>query len=322
MKQNTTGTGVGRHNRHRLGEQGLPYMLTLPSLLVVFGVLIIPILYSLFLSVHNLVLSSRTYEFVGLNHYIEMFKDSSFLNSIWRTLVFTVLSVAAEMVFGIAVALVLNQEFKGRGFVRGLMILPWALPGVVNAIMWQWIFNANYGVVNGLLLQLGLIDSYQVWLAKPNTAFFCVWLANVWKETPYVVLLTIAALANIPKDLYEAAAIDGSNPWKSFWKITLPTIKPVVLILLITKTIWALQTFDLVFIMTKGGPMAMTEFIAYYIQKTSFKFLKFGYGSAMSYTVSMICFALTFVYIKVFMGDDDKEKKLPWRKRRKEKYTL
>lgn len=322
MKQAATGIGREKSRRYTLSDKSLPHLLTLPSLLIVFGVLIIPILYSLYLSVHDLVFNSRTYEFVGLEHYTTMLTDPSFLNSIWQTIKFTVLSVAAEMVFGIAVALVLNQEFKGRGFVRGLMILPWALPGVVNAIMWQWIFNANYGALNGLLLQLGLIDKYQVWLAKPDTAFFCVWLANVWKETPYVVLLTIAALANIPKDLYEAAAIDGSNPWKSFWKITLPTIKPVVLILLITKTIWALQTFDLVYIMTKGGPMALTEFIAFYIQKTSFKFLKFGYGSAMSYTVSMICFALTLVYIKVFMSDDDQEKKMSWRKRRKEKYTV
>lgn len=306
--------GIGSHRRLALSEKRLPYLLTLPSLLTIFGVLIIPILYSLFLSVHNLVFSSRTYEFVGLKHYIAMFSDKSFLNSIWQTLVFTVLSVAAEMVLGVGVALVLNQEFKGRGFVRGLMILPWALPGVVNAIMWQWIFNANYGVFNALLTQLGVIDSYQVWLAKPTSAFICVWVANVWKETPYVVLLTIAALANISRDLYEAAAIDGSNAWKSFWKITLPSIRSVIVILLITKTIWALQTYDLVYIMTKGGPMGATEFIAYYIQKTSFKFLKFGYGSAMSYTVSMICFALTYVYIKVFMGNDDAQKK-PFRRR-------
>ena len=146
--------GIGSHRRLALSEKRLPYLLTLPSLLTIFGVLIIPILYSLFLSVHNLVLSSRTYEFVGLKHYIAMFSDKSFLNSIWQTLVFTVLSVAAEMVLGVGVALVLNQEFKGRGFVRGLMILPWALPGVVNAIMWQWIFNANYGVFNALLTQL------------------------------------------------------------------------------------------------------------------------------------------------------------------------
>ncbi len=303
-------------------QEKLPYILSFPSLLIVFGVLIIPILYSLFLSVHDLVLSSRTYNFVGLEHYVSMLHDSAFLSSIKMTLIFTIISVAAEMVIGIAVALVLNQEFVGRGFVRGLMILPWALPGVVNAIMWQWIFNSNYGALNGLLTQLGVIDKYQVWLAKPDSAFICVLVANIWKETPYVVLLAIAALANISKELYEAAAIDGASSWKSFWKITLPLIRPVVLILLITKTIWALQTFDLVYIMTKGGPMGVTEFIAFYIQKTSFKFLKFGYGSAMSYTVFMICFALTMVYIKCFMGQDDEGGKKNRRIRGKEREVL
>ncbi len=303
--------------RHSLTDPRLPRLLTLPSMLVIFGVLIIPILYSLFLSFHNLVLSTGEYEFVGFKHYISMFSDPAFYNSVGLTLLFTVLTVSAEIVFGVAIALVLNQEFHGRGFVRGLMILPWALPTVVNAIMWQWIFNANYGVFNALLTQLGIIDQYQVWLGKPVSAFVCVLVANIWKETPYVVLLTIAALANISKDLYEAASIDGSNPWQSFWKITLPLIKPVVLILLITKTIWALQTFDLVYIMTKGGPMAITEFITYFIQKTSFKFLKFGYGSAMSYVLSMICFALTYAYIKIFMGHEDGEARLPRKERRK-----
>jgi len=168
MKRDATGAGLNNPNRRILSDKNLPHLLILPTLLIVFGVLIIPIVYSLFLSVHNLVLSSRTYEFVGLQHFIEMFKDQSFLNSMWQTLKFTILSVAAEMVFGIAVALVLNQEFWGRGFVRGLMILPWALPGVVNAIMWQWIFNANYGVFNGLLLQLALSKNIRCGLLSPT----------------------------------------------------------------------------------------------------------------------------------------------------------
>lgn len=305
-----------RPPRHSLANPALPRLLTLPSMLIIFGVLVVPILYALFLSFHDLELSTGDYAFVGLKHYLSMFTDASFRTSIGLTLLFTVLTVSAEIVLGIALALVLNQEFKGRGLVRGLMILPWALPSVVNAIMWQWIFNANYGVLNALLAQLGVIKDYQVWLGKPASAFLCVLFANIWKETPYVVLLTIAALANISRDMYESAAIDGSSPWHSFWKITLPLIKPVVLILLITKTIWALQTFDLVYIMTKGGPMAITEFVTYYIQKTSFKFLKYGYGSAMSYVLSMVCFALTYAYIRIFMGRDGEDAKRSRRERR------
>lgn len=302
---------------HVLSDKNLPGLLAAPSIVIIFGVLIVPILYSLILSINNLDLKTHSLHFAGLTHYAFMLSDASFYQSVGLTLLFTVVTVSVEIVLGVAVALVLNQEFKGRGFVRGLMILPWALPTVVNAIMWKWIFNANYGVFNALLTQLGIIDSYRVWLGQPKSAFICVLAANIWKETPYVVLLTIAALANISKDLYEAASIDGSTAWKSFWRITLPLIKPVILILLITKTIWALQTFDLVYIMTAGGPMGVTEFITFFIQKTTFKFLKFGYGSAMSYTLSMICFLLTFLYIKIFVGRDEERISRKERRRRR-----
>lgn len=286
-------------------DRYLPQILVTPSTLIIFGVLVFPIVYALFMSVNDMNIAKRTYEFIGLENYKTMFTDKYFKNAITQTLLFTVLTVAAEIGIGVAVALVLNQEFKGRGFVRGLMILPWALPSVVNAVMWKWIFNGNYGVLNALLTNIGILDSYYVFLGKPVSAFVCVLIANIWKETPYVVLLTIAALANIPADLYEAAQIDGANSWKSFWRITLPMIRPVILILTITKTIWALQTFDLVFIMTAGGPVNVTQFIAFFIHKTSFKFQKFGYGSAMSFTLSLVCFFLTYLYIKVFMGKDD-----------------
>ena len=282
----------------------LPIILITPSMLIIFGVLIFPIVYSLVLSFNNLVIKDNTMEWVGLKNYADMFADANWRFSVKQTLIFTVISVFCEIVIGVGVALVLNKEFKGRGFVRGIMILPWALPGVVNAIMWKWIFNANYGAFNALMMQLGFIDKYQAWLATPKSAFICVLVANIWKETPYVVLLTIAALANIDKGLYEAASIDGANGWKSFWTITLPLIKPVLLILLITKTIWALQTYDLVYLMTAGGPMGYTEFLTYMIQKNSFKYLKWGYGSAMAFTLSVICFIMTLIYIKVFMGDD------------------
>ena len=276
-----------------------------PSSLIIFGVLFIPIAYALFMSFNNLRLSDRSYEFVGLKNYAQMFSDQNFMKSAGTTLLFTLLTVTAEIVLGVGVALVLSKQFKGRGFVRGLMILPWALPTVVNAIMWKWIFNANYGVFNAIMLKIGAIDRYQVWLGQPVSAFICVLAANIWKETPYVVLLTIAALATIPEDIYEAGKIDGANGWCAFWKITLPLIKPVVLILAITKTIWALQTFDLVYIMTVGGPMGATEFLTFLIHKNAFKFQKFGYSTAMSFTLSLLCFFLTYLYIKLFMGRED-----------------
>lgn len=279
-------------------KRTLVVLLVLPSLIVIFGVLLYPILYSFYMSLSKINFAARTSSLTGFENYARMLQDKYFLNSISITIYFTVITVFSEIVLGVAMALVLNQDFKGRGFVRGIMILPWALPTVVNAIMWKWIFNPNYGALNALLMQFHLIDKYQIWLGKPFSALNCMIFANVWKETPYVVLLTIAALSNIPTDLYESARVDGANKWRSFWSITLPIIKPVILILIVTKTIWAIQTFDLVYILTAGGPASGTELITYFIHKNTFKFLKFGYGAAMSYTLTLITFLLSIMYIK------------------------
>jgi multiple sugar transport system permease protein len=276
----------------------LVYFLVLPSLLIVFSVMLYPLLYALNVSFHKIEFATRTSTWMGISNYSQMFKDKLFLNSIRITGIFTFATVFLEIALGIAIALVLNQKFMFRGFVRGIMILPWALPGVVNGIMWKWIYNPNYGALNAMLSQLHIIDTYQVWMGKAFSALLAIIVADIWKETPYVVLLTIAALSNISAEIYEAARVDGAGPWKAFWKITLPLLKPVLLVLAITKTIWAIQSFDLVYIMTGGGPGSGTETITYYIYKTTFKFLQFGYGTAMAYFVSFITFALAFVYIK------------------------
>lgn len=287
------------------GGKRLGYSLLLPTFIVFVAVLLYPILYSFAMSLSNVNIKDRTLEFTGLANYARLFSDTYFQASIVRTLLFTLISVAAEICLGLGIAVVLNKEFKGRGFVRGVMILPWALPSVVNAVMWTWIFDGNYGALNALLTQLGLIDSYRVWLGSSTSAFASMLFANIWKETPYVVLLTIAALANVNKTLYESARVDGAGSIRTFFRITLPIIRPVVIILTITKSIWAIQTFDLVYILTSGGPAASTELIAYYIYKTTFKFNNFGYASVMSYVLSMVTFLLTFLYIKFLSRDNE-----------------
>ena len=286
-------------------QRHLGPLLASPAILVVIGVLLLPVAYALATSFSSVAASDHSLSFNGLANYAKMFSDKYFRNSLKLTVIFTIVTVFAEIVLGVAVAVVLNKEFVGRGFVRGVMILPWALPSVVNAVMWKWIFHANYGALNALLSQLGLIDKYRLWLGTPRSAFWCVVVANIWKETPYVVLLTIAALSNISSDYYEAARVDGSNGWKSFWKITLPLIRPVVMILTITKTIWALQTFDLIHIMTGGGPASGTELMSVYIHKNTFKYLDFGYGAAMSFVLMLVCLVLTVLYIRIFMENPD-----------------
>jgi len=301
-----------KREREPFFERHLGPILITPSTVIIFGILFIPIFYALYMSLNRISFrgADTIYKFAGIRNFVNLFTiDPWFKSSFVTTILFVVLTVATEIVIGVAAALVLNKKFHGRGFVRGLMILPWAMPTVVNAVMWKWIFNAEYGAANGLLMKLGIIKTGIAWLGSPKMAFFSIFLANVWKETPYVILLAIAALSTIPDDLYEAASIDGAGGWKAFWRITLPMIKPVLLILLITKTIWAFQTFDLVAIMTSGGPQNATNLLSYYIHFVAFKQIDFGSAAAMSYVLSMICFALSFVYIKVFMGSDERGEK-------------
>jgi len=299
-----TGKRIQRLSGLMDSEKKLAYLLIAPTFIVLLGVLVYPILYSLLMSFSRIDFARRSMDFIGLDNYIAMFKNSYFIHSIGITGYFAAVTVAVEISLGIAIALVLNQKFKFRGFVRGIMILPWALPSVVNAIMWKWIYNPNYGALNGLLTQLNIIGEYKDWLGEPITALHAIIFANVWKETPYVVLLVLAALSNISGDLYESAKIDGANAWQAFWKVTLPLIKPVVVILVITKAIWAIQTFELVYILTGGGPGGGTEFLSFFIYKTTFKFLQFGAGASMAYMITLATFLLTLVYIKYLAKND------------------
>lgn len=283
----------------------LALFFVLPSVIVIFGVLFYPIIYSFIMSLSNLNLETRIMKFTGLHNYLMLMHDQEFLSSISLTVFFTITTVCFEMILGTGMALVLNKKFKGCGFLRGVMILPWALPSVVNGVMWKWIFNSNYGALNALLSQLHLIKQYHVWLGQPGSALTCMIYANVWKETPYVVLLVLAGLSNISLELYEAAYVDGSNGWKSFWKITLPLLKPVMIVLVITKTIWAIQTFDLSYILTGGGPANSTELISLYIQKTAISFTEFGYGSAMSFMLMLVTFVICVLYIKVIAKEGE-----------------
>lgn len=297
---------MGRNSRwNEFTRKNLGYLLLIPAFAIILAVLVYPIVYSFIMSLSRVNIAKRTLEFLGLKNYASLFSDTYFTGAIVRTVVFTVVSVFIEMCLGVGIALVLNEKFRGRGFLRGVMILPWALPSVVNAVMWKWIFDGNYGAFNALLTQTGIISTYKVWLGSMMSAFVSMLFANVWKETPYVVLLSIAALSAIDKTLYESARVDGAGPVRSFFSITIPVIRPVLIILIITKSIWAIQTFDLVYILTSGGPAGSTELIAYYIYKTTFKFNNFGYAAAMSYFLSIVTIIMALAYIKLLSKDNE-----------------
>jgi len=289
-------------------EGVLAFLLLAPAMAVILGVLIFPMVSSLGLSFTDLKLTDPSSgRFTGLANYAAASRDPMLWAAMGRTLTFAVTTVTVETCLGVLIAMLLNQKFRGRAFVRGLVILPWALPYVVNGIMWKWIFDANYGAFNALLSQLGVIGEYKIWLGDPATAMVLVIVANIWKETPVAVILVLAALQSIPKDLYEAAAIDGARRARAFFSITLPMLKPIIVSLLVIKTIWALKEFDLIYIMTKGGPANGTNMFSYYIYQHTFQFLNFGYGSALAYILTILAVGMAVAYMKSLKGGPDVE---------------
>lgn len=280
-------------------RKALGWILSLPALLAILGIVLVPLIQSLLQSFLQKDLARPELNaFVGFLNYINLFKDARYLNSLVATFRFSIISVVIELVLGISIALVLNKNFVGRGFVRGLMILPWAMPSIVNAAMWKWIYNADYGALNALLTQLGIINQYQIWLSDPFWATALIILANVWKETPFTVLMVLAALQTIPDELYEAAKVDGSTPWQSFLNITVPLILPVLMIVSMLQFVWGFQTYELVSIVTGGGPFSTTEMVTLRVYATTFRSLRFGYGSAMAYLTSIFILIPVVIYIR------------------------
>jgi ABC-type sugar transport system permease subunit len=287
-----------RLSRRKLDELGLMIVLIAPACLAISFVTIYPLLYSFWISLHQWDLSKPGVgrPFVGLTNYVQALADPAFQQSVKATVIFVATAVTLEITLGLLCALVLNREFRGRNLVRMLALLPWAVPSVVNGIMWKWILNPSYGALNGLLFFLGLIDRYVIWLGNPNSALFMVVLADVWKETPFIMLLFLAALQTIPRDLYEAARVDGASALQALFRITIPLIRPMLFVALALRTIWALKSFDLIYTLTAGGPSGSTSVIGFYTYLKSFVSLEFGRGSAVAYIMTAVVVLLVLLY--------------------------
>uniref|UniRef100_A0A7V4WMJ0 Sugar ABC transporter permease n=1 Tax=Candidatus Caldatribacterium saccharofermentans TaxID=1454753 RepID=A0A7V4WMJ0_9BACT len=286
--------------RLRKRETAFAWALILPSFVFIGVIIFYPMGLSLRLSLFQVDLTRRGAgtPFVGLANYIDILKSGYFWSSVGRTAYFTVVSIAIEMVLGLFIALLLNEKFRGRGILRSLLLLPWALPITVDAIMWKWIFNANYGAFNALLQQLGLIEKYQPWLTRPWSAMHCVIAADVWKVTPLVALLLLAGLQTIPRELYEAAEVDGAGWFRSLWKITIPLLGPTMTVVLVLRTLDAFRVFDIVYVMTQGGPANATKVISFLTYQEAFKFLHFSRGAALSYLITLIVAVLALLYTR------------------------
>jgi ABC-type sugar transport system permease subunit len=275
------------------------WLLLAPSLLVILGVTLWPVISTFFLSFFNAPSGlDQTRTFVGLGNYIDMLKDQTFWETIGRTLYFTVISVGLELALGLAIAQLIHSRPWGWKFLRISLIIPWAVPTIVNGAMWRWIYSADFGALNGLLMQLGLIKHYIPWLTLPEMAMNLVIVADVWHTMPFVALILQAALATLPEDLDEAAAVDGANAWQRFWKIRVPLLRPAILVALIVRTVDAFRVFDIVYIITSGGPAYKTLTITYLTYLNSFSFGKQGTGAALSFLISIFTITMALIYIK------------------------
>jgi multiple sugar transport system permease protein len=262
-------------------------------MIVLAGVTIYPLIYVLWLSFHSRLLIFDISRFTWLENYAFLLRDDRFWNAFYNTAYFTVVSVCLELVLGISIAILLNRSFSGKGVMRSVILIPWAIPTVVSAKMWEWMYNSDFGIINYLL------GTDINWLGSPLWAINAAVLMDVWKTTPFVALLAIAGLETIPKDLYSSAKVDGASDWYMFRRITLPLLKPVILIVLIFRTLDAFRVFDAVYVLTGGGPANTTETLSIYAYKMLFQILEFGYGSTISVTIFFCVGMIAILYVSL-----------------------
>ena len=283
----------------RLPPTVFAFLLNSPALIAIVLLVGYPIVYSFWLSLHQYNLKRpNIFRFVGIENYLQIMQSPEFLSALRVTAQFTIASVVLVVVLAILVALLLNERFPGRGVVRTLILIPWAIPPVVNGLMWQWIYDSNVGALNGLLVSLGFLTEYHGWLSDPNYALLALISAHVWNLLPLAVILLLAALQGIPSDLYDAGRVDGCNAWQQFVHVTLPWLSQPLLVVLILETMYAIRVFDVIYVLTAGGPGTMTTTLTWQTYLVTFQNLDFGRGNAYAYTVSLITLALALIYFR------------------------
>ncbi|WP_372241103.1 carbohydrate ABC transporter permease [Corallococcus terminator] len=265
----------------------------MPAVLVLAVVALYPVLAAIWLSLHRFILVFGERRFTGLANYVYLFGDARFWSALANTAYFTAVAVTVELLLAVPLALLLNRSFPGRGLLRASVLVPWAIPTVVSARLWAWMFNPDYGLINRLL---GGADIN--WLGAPGYALHAAILVDVWKTTPFVALLVLAGLQGIPEDLYKAARVDGASTWRQFRAITMPLLKPALLLAVLFRSLDAFRVFDAIYVLTEGGPANTTETLSIYAYKTLMRSGDFGYGSALSVMTFLCVVLLAVVWLK------------------------
>jgi ABC-type sugar transport system permease subunit len=274
-----------------------------PVLILVIIFTVYPFGYALWNSFFQILLILPTKPFVGFHNYTDVLSSLYFREALLNTLIFTVITAPIIVVIALGVARLLLTKFVGRGVVRAVVLLPWAMPGTISGIIWLWIFHGQWGILNGFLYRLGAIDAYIQWLNDPLLAKFSVMVAHVWTQIPFASVLLMAALTTINNEIYEAAEVDGASPARRLFSITIPNIKGMLLIALIYESIMGLITYDVTYAMTGGGPGGATTLLSYFIWAESFKMLNFGRGAALGVIMALITLALIMAILKAIPNE-------------------
>ena len=279
------------------------YAYLLPAAICLGGTVLFPILKAIHMSLYQNVLSRpQDYHYIGLGNYARMFHDPTFWLTLKNSVVWVFFSVSIQFVLGFLGALLLNAGFKGRAFVRTLNLLPWIIPGVVVGLVWEYLYQPNYGPINDMLRRVGVLTVPVAWLSEPAFAMASVIFANIWRGIPFFSIMILAGLQAIPDDVYEAATVDGASVTQRFWNITLPMLRPIIVVATATRIIWTFNYADLIFVMTSGGPANATQITSSYTLLTAYTDLDFGYAATLSVVLLVIMLVFTACYLKFTKG--------------------
>lgn len=293
-----------RRKKHGLQESGIPYVL--PALLVVASVMLFPLLYNIVLSFFKKTIYDMNWSFVGLAQYKKLLTSDTFLNALKNTVIWTVVSVFFQFLIGFICALVISQDrIRFRGIWRCLIMLAWVLPSVIGSMVWKWMYHSDFGILNEILLRLGLIKQALAWTGSKQLALTSAIIVNVWKLFPLVLMYIEAALQSVPRSLEDAAVVDGANTWRCFTVVTWPHIRPTCITVILLLTIWTLNAFTSIYVLTGGGPGTASQVLSMFINKEAFQNYNFGVASAASTILFVIVAAFSTIYIRSTMGGGD-----------------
>jgi len=277
----------------------LPFAFLAPALVIELGIIVYPVLQTFWMSLHDFVLfRPNNAPFIGLGNFMRAFGDPVFWTAAWNSVIWIVLVVGFQFLLGLATALLLNQSFWWRGLARALVIIPWALPSVITALMWSWMYDYDLGVINDVLSRLGLIDAPIAWLARADTTLGAVILALVWQGFPFFAVMILAGLQTVPGELIEAAEIDGANAFQRLTKVILPSIAEVIATALLLRTIWVANSLDVILVMTGGGPGYTTYTVPLYAFLKAYTSMEFGYAAALALIMTALLLLVIYAYVR------------------------